>query len=326
MSESNPISKGTKPSEKESPIRPDEAMEVFKDLHMTGRAMRSDETPAEYKREREESWPIEWAKIQLERGWTTGENKDSVDKKTSVDISAIDHSEDENTSFVPIEKQEVSAKLSEMNQDEYSDWLSQNMPEESDLYNQIVVRPEFRSLTSKERADVFTAIKDSPEYAQYKIRVEELDQFWMAMNRLQGTGGVRTIGSGSSWNNFVINEGTVGHSDSKGYLTFKNPIKSLTPQKLSLFMEALQKIGYNGQVKVPTVPSGLFFRFDNLVFHGDTNEDTNRALEIAKEFFKDDLTQTQIGKDGDNPQGKWSSHSELLAEKIKMNRLAVGRQ
>lgn len=284
---------------------------------MKGRAMRTDETPTEYKKEREESWSIEWNRLQKERGFSAAKAESN-----EGDVGAEEIPESEERTFVPAEKHELAESLAGISQDEYGEWLSENMLDESDIYNQLVTRPEFRSLSSKERADIFSSIRETPEYSAYKQRIEELDQFWLVKNRLKGTDGVRTVGSGSSWNNFEINGGTIGHSESKGYLTFNNPTESLTPQKLSFFMEELQKAGYNGQVKVPTLPSGLFFRFDNLVFHGNTDEDTKCAMEVAQAFFKDELAHTQVGKDGEDAEGKHTSHSDLLAEKVKNARLA----
>ena len=96
----------------------------------------------------------------------------------------------------------------------------------------------------------------------------------------------------------------------------------LTPGNVTKFMQKLQEVGYNGQVKVPTLPTGLLFRFDNVVFHGDTDEDTEKALRVAQELFGDKLLQTQKGKDGENAQGKHTSYSSLLAEKVEMARNA----
>lgn len=299
-----------------------EAEELFKDFHMKGRAVRIDETPEEYQREREESWGTAWEQIKQEKGWEAAEDEPVHPEEGTSEEVGGGQAEDV-FKRVPAERRELARTLAAMTQEEYAEWLTKNMLEETSVYNQLVTRPEYRALTSQERADLFIAMRQEPEYAQYQQRIDELDQFWLLKKKLGDADGVRTVGSGSKWSNFEINKGTVGeHAESKGYLTFKNPAEKLTPANVTAFMQRLKEAGYNGQVKVPVIASGLIFRFDNIVFHGDTDEDTEKALQIAREMFGEALLQTQKGVDGENAEGKHTSYSDLLAEKVQMARNA----
>jgi len=314
-------------NEGETPLTvPEGAEEAFKEMYMTGRAVRTDETLQDFNAEREASWPQEWEKLKQERGWGASSPEVLVDHSEQGVSNADTLRKSESFDFVSPEKQELAKQLSEMTQDEYGEWLSQNLLEEYDLYDQLVMRPEYRTTTSKDRGDILASLMGTPKFKLYKQRMDEFDEFWLTLRKLNAAGGVRTVGSGLDWNNFEINSGTVGHSESKGYLTFKEPLKSLDPGRLSVFMEKLKSSGYNGQVKVPSGrASGLVFRFDNIVFHGNTDEDTQKAMAIAEEIFNGELSHTQVGKDGDNAKGEHKSHSELLAEKIIEEREKGGR-
>lgn len=299
----------TSPSE-EQPVDVREIEDVLKSLHMKDRAMRIDETPEEYRAERETSWEIRRAHV-VRRSEANPQPAEAAEKQPANAAERF------MANATTSERRELRERLAAMSQDEYAAWLEDHLLEEHDLYNQLVCRPEFRVLTSNERAQLYLRIKETPEYALYKVAVEDLDQFWLARKKLGESGGVRTVGEGSAWSNFEINDGVEGHSESKGYLTFKEPERSLTPKNLTEFMRELQIAGYNGQVKVPALASGLLFRFDNVVFHGDADDDTEIALSVAKKVFGDQILRTQKGADGDNAEGKHSSHTQLLAERVE---------
>lgn len=189
------------------------------------------------------------------------------------------------------------------------------MLDEKDLYNQLVLRPEYRAYTNKQRAEL---IRKEPTPQELKDLAGKMCELWANIKH-QSIEGVKAIGGKDAekgWNNFEINGGTGKGSEGKGYLTFENVQKDLSSDSFLAFIQRLQKERYNGQIKTGEVAYQFRFRFDNVVFHGRTEKDVELAMRIAKEMFGDKLSQTQVGKDGANKEGKHKSHTDLLAEEV----------
>jgi len=122
----------------------------------------------------------------------------------------------------------------------------------------------------------------------------------------------------NSWLFFSINNGTnTAETDTfKSYFSFKD-LNKFSPKQFFAFMETLQKRGYNGGVKIfqDLTEQGTRLN-DQVVMHGFSEKDAALALEVAKEFFDQNIGHTSLGKD-EIIEGKSESYSKILAQKIK---------
>lgn len=122
----------------------------------------------------------------------------------------------------------------------------------------------------------------------------------------------------SSWLFFSINNGTnQNETDTyKSYFSLKD-LNQFSPEQFVSFMEELQKRGYNGGVKVfqDLTEQGTRLN-DQVVMHGFSEEDAKKAVEVAKEFFGENMADTSVGKD-EIIEGESKSYSQILAEKIR---------
>lgn len=121
----------------------------------------------------------------------------------------------------------------------------------------------------------------------------------------------------NSWLFFGINNGTGERRNEthKSYLTFKD-LRVFTPEHFKAFLEALRDAGYNGDVKTfqDLGYQGTYLN-DQVVMHGATEKDAQLALEVAHQFFNDELADSDIGKD-EVLDGKEKSYSQILSDKI----------
>jgi len=118
----------------------------------------------------------------------------------------------------------------------------------------------------------------------------------------------------NSWLFWMINKGAGNaHQGAthKAYLGFSDIYKSLTPARMKAFMVALQKAGYNGDIKSVQDLASQSAISDQIVMHGASKADAELALKVGKSFFASELNFTDTGIDQD---GK--SHSQVLAERI----------
>ncbi|MDD4289848.1 MAG: hypothetical protein PHH83_01055, partial [Patescibacteria group bacterium] len=122
----------------------------------------------------------------------------------------------------------------------------------------------------------------------------------------------------NSWLFFGINDGIDDKTTEtyKSYVSVKD-IKTLTPERFKLFMAELQKNKYNGDIKIfnDLVDQGTMLN-DQIVMHGRTQYDAELGLDLARQFFGNDLDQRALGKD-EIIDGKNLSYSQILADKIK---------
>jgi hypothetical protein len=121
----------------------------------------------------------------------------------------------------------------------------------------------------------------------------------------------------NSWLFFGINKGTGegGSETFKSYLSLKD-LNKLSPQRFTAFMEALRDAQYNGDIKIfqDLAEQGIKLN-DQIVMHGSSEEDASLALQIAEQFFGDDLNQKSLGKD-ETIAGEKKSYSQVLAGRI----------
>lgn len=122
----------------------------------------------------------------------------------------------------------------------------------------------------------------------------------------------------NSWLFFGINDGLDNTSNEtyKSYISVKD-IKTLTPERFKSLMAELQKNKYNGDIKIfnDLVDQGTMLN-DQIVMHGRSQKDAELGLNLAKQFFGNDLNQQSLGKD-EVIDGKNLSYSQILANKIK---------
>jgi len=121
-----------------------------------------------------------------------------------------------------------------------------------------------------------------------------------------------------SWLYFGINNGAKHGSKEtyKSYISLKD-IKKLSPDKIIIFMEALRNAGYQGDIKTfqDMANQGVVLN-DQVVMHGRTQKDAKLALQVAENYFGDELNQKGLGKD-EIIDGKSKSYSQILAKKIQ---------
>lgn len=121
-----------------------------------------------------------------------------------------------------------------------------------------------------------------------------------------------------SWLFFGINSSLAeGAGETyKAYVSVKD-LNTLSPKRFIELMKMLRDAKYNGDIKIFQDLSGQGTRLnDQIVMHGNSQEDSLLALRVAEQFFGNDLDQKGVGKD-EVIDGKNQSYSQILAKKIK---------
>jgi predicted RNA methylase len=192
--------------------------------------------------------------------------------------------------------------VSQMTQDEYAEHLAKTIdPASNDaiqdmIYNQLVKRPEFRKKGGK--------LTKEEQTAAY--------QRMMAIEKIPG------VYTGGGWTSASINDSKTKNADgtrSKGYLTFADVLKSLTPEAFNAYIVALEEAGYNGAVKTvgraPFSADRLMMGFDNIVVHGRSEADVDLAISVAKSVFGGSSFTSSYGTDTPT-----TSHTDQLAADV----------
>lgn len=217
------------------------------------------------------------------------------------------------------------ALVATLDQDQFAEWLVEHVtPEDArkvDIYTLLTVRPENRlafledALSSGAQQLVERRIAMLPTLRAWATEAEKV------LNAHKD-GAIRGV-SGTGWNHFVINEGEVPKEEdrAKGYvcLSGEEALTQFTPVVMEDILESLRGAGYHGQVKFPMTGGQLFDKFDNIVVHGDSDEETLKALTIIRDVLATHVLEvkfTQSGKDGIDEEGKKTSHSDLLAKQV----------
>jgi hypothetical protein len=115
-----------------------------------------------------------------------------------------------------------------------------------------------------------------------------------------------------TWLYFKVNSGAnITGNTYKAYAGFSNPYVTLTPDRVTQFMELLQSRGYNGDIKtIQDLDQGSSIS-DQIVMHGATEADARLAQQLSREFFGNELTFSEVGMDSAT-----QSYSQILSEKI----------
>ena len=221
--------------------------------------------------------------------------------------------------------QESKVKISEQTQDEFAQYLQDNYSDkltQEQIYNLLTVRPELRERMLTESPEEWAKIFESnPDYRQQHNNVDNNKE-------MRGT-------SNPAWTGISVgnpaNTSTEGRH--KGYLTLDvNSAREMAKDVEQTFKDLynlLEEAGYNGHLKMPGTFSDLLTRFDNIVIHGASKQDVDLALPIIEKYFKEKgltVEGTKTGLDAQDSTGKETSHTNLLAEKVKNKRLTKGEQ
>ena len=212
--------------------------------------------------------------------------------------------------------------LSKISREEYVDFAIQNSLAIDD--DQLRVAPWQRMGTSVEEIVLANRerkaqIKEESEKAFAKFCYEIQQKAGQENRFLSENIRVRQgTKDSNSWLFFGINNGTGEKSNEtyKSYASVKD-LNTLTPERFKQFMIALRDAKYNGDIKIFQDLSEQGVRLnDQIVMHGGSQADAELALQVAEQFFGEDLAEKSVGKD-EVIDGENKSYSQILAKKIK---------
>jgi hypothetical protein len=227
----------------------------------------------------------------------------------------------DNTS--PAEK--PKQQLSNQSQEEFAQYLQDNHSDklsQEQIYNLLTVRPELRERMLNESPEEWAKIfEKNPDYRQQANNVDNNKE-------MRGN-------ANAAWTGISIGDPSNKETDGrhKGYITLgvdsaREMGKNLEQTFKDLY-SLLKDAGYNGHLKMPSTITGLLTRFDNIVIHGATKSDVSLALPVIEKYFKEkglNVEGTKTGIDGKDSNGKETSHTNLLAEKVKNKQLTKTEQ
>ena len=232
--------------------------------------------------------------------------KEVLDKKKKLDRDRV-------------KKAEVAAaaalvelrKLAGMTQEELGDYFVEHgLPEGVSAYDALTSRPKLRGQTQAQRADYYNTQKEIAR--AYKELMESLTEAWFNSTGIPNV----TAHQGDTWNLFTINNGTEkGATEThKAYITLTlDALQDLSQEKIAEVLDALQKSGFNGQIKFASIGGRALLSFDNIVMHGATEEDAKKALEtITKVLGKESVEYSQFGVDKNG-----TSYTDNLANSVE---------
>lgn len=232
--------------------------------------------------------------------------KEVLDKKKKLDRDRVKKAE--------VAAAAALAKLRElagMTQEQLGDYFVEHgLPEGVSAYDALTARPKLRGQTQAQRAEYDQSQK---EIAQaYKELMESLTEAWF-----NSTGIPNVIAhQGGTWNHFTVNNGTTeGATEThKAYITLTlDALQDLSQEKIAEVLDALQKSGFNGQIKFASIGGRALLSFDNIVMHGATEEDAKKALEtVTKVLGKESVEYSQFGVDKNG-----TSHTDNLANSVE---------
>lgn len=236
--------------------------------------------------------------------------EDVVDGQTNP-VSLPVQKEGSNTSLKDI-KTQTQEEFAQYLQDNHSDKLSQEQ-----IYKLLTVRPELRERMLNESPQEWTKIFE--KNLDYRQQANNVDN----NKEMRGN-------ANPAWTGISIGETANLEADGrhKGYVTLDvNSAREMGKNLEQTFKDLykmLKDAGYNGHLKMPGVYSDLLTRFDNIVIHGSTKGDVSLALPIIEQYFKNKgftVEGTKTGIDAKDLNGKETSHTNLLAERVKNKQL-----
>jgi hypothetical protein len=256
----------------------------------------------------------------------TQESKNNISKPEELPTMSIEerkklHGWTASYELAKIAKQQ-GIDLSKISREEYVDFAIQNSLAIDD--DQLRVAPWQRMGTSveeivlanRERKEQITE-ESEKAFAKFCYEMQQKagqeNRFLSENIRVrQGTK------DSNSWLFFGINNGTGEKSNEtyKSYISVKD-LNTLTPERFTQFMTALRDAKYDGDIKIFQDLSEQGLRLnDQIVMHGGSQADAELALQVAEQFFGNDLAEKSTGKD-EVVDGENRSYSQILAKKIK---------
>ena len=221
--------------------------------------------------------------------------------------------------------QESNTEISKQTQEDFAQYLQDNYSDkltQDQIYNLLTVRPELRERMLRESPEEWAKIFESnTDYRQQHNNVDNNKE-------MRGT-------SNPAWTGISVGNpaNTATEGRHKGYLTLDvisaREMAKGVEQTFKDLYKLLDEAGYNGHLKMPGTFSNLLTRFDNIVIHGASKADVDLALPIIEKYFKEKgltVEGTKTGLDSKDSTGKETSHTNLLAEKVKNKQLTRGNQ
>lgn len=229
---------------------------------------------------------------------------------------------------LPVQKEETNTSLKEIktqSQEEFAQYLQDNHSDklsQEQIYKLLTVRPELRERMLNESPQEWAKIfEKNPDYRQQANNVDNNKE-------MRGN-------ANPAWTGISIGETANLEADGrhKGYVTLDvNSAREMGKNLEQTFKDLykmLKDAGYNGHLKMPGVYSDLLTRFDNIVIHGATKGDVSLALPIIEQYFKNTgltVEGTKTGIDAKDLNGKETSHTNLLAERVKNKQLTKAEE
>ncbi len=296
-------------------------------------ALREKESAEKGKEERHQIDQKKIAELREQLGITkpfenaeTQEIKNNVSKQEELPTMSVEerkklHGWSASYELAKIAKQQ-GVDLSKISREEYVDFAIQNSLAIDD--DQLRVAPWQRMGTSVEEIVLANRerkaqITEESEKAFAKFCYEMQQKAGQENRFLSENIRVRQgTKDSNSWLFFGINNGTGEKSNEtyKSYVSIKD-LNTLTPERFTQFMTALRDAKYNGDIKIFQDLSEQGLRLnDQIVMHGGSQADAELALQVAEQFFGNDLAEKSTGKD-EVIDGENKSYSQLLAKKIK---------
>ncbi len=296
-------------------------------------ALREKESAEKDKEERHQVDQKKIAELREQLGITkpfenaeTQEIKNNVSKQEELPTMSVEerkklHGWSASYELAKIAKQQ-GVDLSKISREEYVDFAIQNSLAIDD--DQLRVAPWQRMGTSVEEIVLANRerkaqITEESEKAFAKFCYEMQQKAGQENRFLSENIRVRQgTKDSNSWLFFGINNGTGEKSNEtyKSYVSIKD-LNTLTPERFTQFMTALRDAKYNGDIKIFQDLSEQGLRLnDQIVMHGGSQADAELALQVAEQFFGNDLAEKSTGKD-EVIDGENKSYSQLLAKKIK---------
>jgi hypothetical protein len=259
------------------------------------------------------------ARLIKEGAQTLDDLPDDPNYRAMVQLK-LDQTAPQQTSEVDQALQQGSANIQSQTQDEFAQYLQDNHSDQlsqEQIYKLLTVRPELRERMLSESPEQWAKIFErNPDYRQQHNNIDNNKE-------LRGT-------SNPAWTGISIgdptNQSQTGRE--KGYVTLDvNSARQMAKNAEQTFKDLyklLKNAGYNGHLKMPSTFSDLITRFDNIVIHGASKNDIELALPIIEEYFNQqglNVESTKTGVDNKDSNGKETSHTNLLAERVKNKQL-----
>ncbi len=222
------------------------------------------------------------------------------------------------------QKQGIS--LSSLSREDYVQLaIDNNLPIEGDqlrgaTWQRSATSMEELMVMRKKKKEELKWSEEDKEFSAFESNIKEIAGKKDAKeryikNRIKVRSGTH---NSSSWLFFGINNGIDDEAKEtyKAYISLTD-VRKLSPERIVSFMEELRDAGYNGDIKTfqDLAGEGVVLN-DQVVMHGRSEGDAKLALQVAENFFENDLNQKSLGKD-EVVDGKNTSYSEILASRIK---------